>query len=332
LFCIFQNSNPPKTIKHIGFSLMACLMAALLFSAAARATENGGSVYPVGAETVLQGTMPGPHETRAATFTLLITANEFDDSNGHAVQMDFKARIFGNAVKVEHNWGIPVFGGMLESTVAVPVLYEQVREGADYAHSEKLTQFGLSNCMIVPLGVAYHKGHWNGFYQVDFYPPAAPYSTATGKLNVGQHHTALSPVGAFTYLSDKDTWEVSSKVDYIFNFTDNNPAPAGSATSYRNGNELTWEYTAMRAVSKKAAIGFNGYLYQQTTNDQCTGAGCTVTGSGRDLAVGPEMRVFFGKHSAFAVKYFRDTLVENKPRGNGFWFETGFPLNFGKKK
>jgi hypothetical protein len=330
LFCIFQYSNPPINIKHIGFSLMACLMAALLFSAAARATENGGSVYPVGAETVLQGMMPAPHATGVATFTLFITANEFDNSNGQPALPDFKARIFGNAVKIEHNWGIPVFGGMLESTVAIPVLYEQVREGTSHANSEKLTQFGLSNCLIVPLGVAYHKGHWNGFYQVDFYPPAAPYSTATGKLNVGQHHTALSPVGAFTYLSDKEKWEVSSKVDYIVNFTDNNPANGDA--SYRSGNELTWEYSAMRAVSKKMALGLNGYLYQQTTNDQCTGAGCTVTGNGRDLAVGPEMRVFFGKHSAFAVKYFRDTLVENKCRGNGFWFETGFPLNFGKHK
>jgi len=283
LFIIFQNSKPPTTGKHIGFCLMACLMAALLFSAAARATENGGSVYPVGAETVLQGTMPGPHDTRVSTFTLLITANEFDNSVGKPALPDFKLRVFGNALKIEHNWAIPVFGGALESTFAVPVLYEQVREGTDHVNSEKLTQFGLSNCLIVPLGVTYHKGHWNGFYQVDFYPPGAPYSTAAGKLNIGQHHMALSPVGAFTYLSDKDVWEVSSKVDYIVNFTDNNPANGDA--SYRSGNELTWEYTAMRAVSKKMALGLNGYLYQQTTNDQCTGTGCTVTGSGRDLAV-----------------------------------------------
>lgn len=306
-------------------SLSASLFAAILISPAAHTTENGGSAYPVGAETVLQGFAPAPHATNLATFTLLITANEVDDANGHPAPIDFKLRVFGNAVKIEHNWGIPVFGGMLESTAAVPVLYEQVREGATPATSEKITQFGLSNCMLVPFGVAYHKGNWHGFYQVDFYPPGAPYSTAAGKLNTGQHNFALSPVGAVTYLSDKEKWEASSKVDYIVNFKD-------GATNYRSGNELTWEYTAMRAVSKKAALGFNGYLYQQVTGDQKNGLAVLGGDKGRDLALGPEFRYFFGKHSAFAVKYFRDTLVENKPRCNGFWFETGFPLNFGKKK
>lgn len=332
MFSILQHTITSKIRKHLGLSLITCLMAALLFSAAARATENGGSVYPVGAETVLQGLQPAPHGTNLATFTLLITANEVDGPNGQAAPIDFKLRVFGNAVKIEHNWGIPVFGGTLVSTAAVPVLYEQVREGSSFATSNKITQFGLSNCMLVPVGVAYHKKNWHGFYQVDFYPPGAPYSTAAGKLNTGEHNFALSPVGAFTYLSDKEKWEVSSKVDYIINFTDNNPAPAGGNKSYRSGNEMTWEYTAMRAVSKKAALGFNGYLYQQVTGDQANGIAVAGGNKGRDLAVGPQLRVFFGKHSAFAVKYFRDTLVENKPRGNGFWFETGFPLNFGKKK
>ncbi len=303
--------------------LVGCLLAGMLLSISARATENDGSVYPVGAETVLQGLMPPPHVTGGATFSLLYTANQLSDANGNPVPMDFKARVLANAVKVEHNWGIPVLGGMLESTIAVPVIYEQLRTGATPALSDKNTQFGLSNCLLVPIGVAYRKGNWHGFYQVDFYPPGAPYSK-TAPINIGEHNFALSPVGAFTYLSNKEKWEASSKVDYIVNFKD-------GATNYRSGNELTWEYTAMRAISKKAAIGFNGYLYKQTTDDQSNGLAVPGGNRGRDLAVGPQLRVFMTKHTAFAVKYFRDTLVENKPSGNGIWFETGFPISFGKK-
>jgi hypothetical protein len=285
----------------------------MLLSIAAYATEHDGSVYPVGAETVLQGMMPAPHATGGATFTLLYSANQVDDANGKPINVDFKVRCFANAIKVEHNWGIPVLGGMLGSTFGIPFIDQQLHGGGN--------SIGLSNMILIPVVVAYNKGNWHGYYQVDFYTPGAPYSK-TAAINIGQHNFALAPVGAFTYLSSKAKWEASSKANYIVNFKDGD-------TNYRSGNEMTWEYTAMRSVSKKAAVGFNGYLYQQTTGDQLNGI--AVGNKGRDLAVGPQLRVFFGKHSAFAVKYFRDTLVENRPRGNGFWFETGFPLSFGKK-
>ncbi len=326
---ILQPSFTEKTSKRSGLCLLACFIAALILSVAARATENSGSVYPVGAETVLQGMMPGPHETGLYTFHLLYTPNELDGPAGQSEVPVFHLRVFANAVKIEHNWGIPVLGGKLASTVAVPFLYEQLRIPSFSA--PKVTQFGLSNCLLVPVGVTYNKGSWHGFYQFDFYTPGAPYTQAA-ELNVGQHHLAAGPTGAITYLAPKAAWELSSKVDYIINFTNNSPAPLYNAKTYRNGNELTWEYTGMRAVSKKAALGVNGYLYQQTTNDQCTGTECVVNGKGRDLAIGPEFRYFFGEHKAFAIKYTRDTLVENKCRGNSFWFQLGIPLEFGKKK
>jgi hypothetical protein len=297
-------------------------LAALLLSSAAQATENGGSVYPVGAETVLPGMMPSPHESGLYTFHLVYTANEMDDGSGKSLPIDFKLRVFANAVKIEHNWGVPVLGGNLESMFAVPVLYEGLRVGGSPASSDKYNKFGVSNCLLVPLGVTYHKGNWHGFIQGDFYTPGAPYDK-TAVLNIGQHHLAAGPTGAFTYLGPKAKWEASSKMDLIFNFTD-------GATSYRSGDELTWEYTGMRAVSKKAAVGVNGYLYKQLTDDQQSGTAVAGGNRGRDLAVGPEFRYFFGEHKAFAFKYTRDTLVENKPRGNSFWFQLGIPLNFGK--
>jgi len=303
----------------------------LLLSVAARATENGGSVYPVGAETVLQGMMPGPHATGLYTFHIVYSANELDNGAGQSALPEFKLRVFGNAVKIEHNWGVPVFGGRLASTVGVSFLYEQLHIPTGPTTTEKYAKFGLGNAIIIPVVVTYNKGNWHWFYQGDIFPPGAPY-TSGAALNIGQHHLAAGPTGAFTYLAPKAAWEVSSKIDYIFNFKD-------GATGYRGGNELTWEYTAMKAVSKKASVGFNGYLYQQTTNDQLNGVTVTnvdgiVTNGfrGRDLAVGPEFRYFFGEHKAFAFKYTRDTLVQNKPRGNSFWFQVGIPLDFGKKK
>jgi hypothetical protein len=297
----------------------ASFVAAILLNPAAHATENGASVYPVGAETVLQGMMPPPRETGLFTFTVLYSANQTDNSAGESAAPEFKVRVFVNAPKIEHNWGVPFLGGMLASTVGIPLVYQQL-----HVEPGKYDQFGLGNVLLVPLGVTYNKGNWHWFYQGDIFLPGAPYDK-TAVLNIGQHNFAAGPTGAFTYLSDKARWEASSKVDYIVNFQD-------GATKYRSGNELTWEFTAMKAVYKKASIGVNGYLYKQTTEDQQNGTAVEGGNRGRDLAIGPQLRVFFGAHSALAFKYYRDTLVENKPRGNGLWFQLGVPLEFGKRK
>jgi hypothetical protein len=297
----------------------ACIAAAMLLSGAARATENGASVYPVGAETVLQGMMPPPKGTGLFLFSVVYSANETDNSAGQSAAPQFKLRVFANAAKIEHNWGVPVLGGMLESTIGIPFVYEGL-----HVEPGKFNKFGLGNVDIMPLGVAYNKGNWHWFYQGDFLLPGLPYSKSD-VLNIGQHNFAAGPVGAFTFLSNKARWEASSKADYIVNFKD-------GATGYRGGNELTWEYTAMRAVSKLAAIGVNGYLYEQITGDQLNGTAVAGGNRGRDLAIGPQARVFFGEHSGFAFKYYRDTLVQNKPRGNAFWFQLGVPISFGKRK
>jgi hypothetical protein len=309
-----------QAINPFAWSLLAvCFAAWMLMSASAHATENGASVYPVGAETVLQGMMPPPKATGLYWFSVVYSANQTDNGTGQSAAPEFKLRVFANAVKIEHNWGVPVLGGMLESTIGVPLVYQQL-----HVTPGKYDKFGLGNVDLIPLGVTYHKGNWHWFYQGDFFLPGEPHPRGD-VLNIGQHNFAAGPVAAFTYLAPKAAWDISSKVDYIINFKNR-------ATSYRGGNELTWEYTAMRAISKKASVGVNGYLYKQATDDQLNGAAVAGGNSGRDLAIGPQIRVFLGPHSALAFKYYRDTLAENKPRGNAFWFQLGIPLNFGKRK
>ena len=47
---------------------------------------------------------------------------------------------------------------------------------------------------------------------------------------------------------------------------------------------------------------------------------------GRDLAIGPEVHYQLGPMVLIA-KYFRDTLVQNRPCGNAFWIEFAVPLS-----
>jgi hypothetical protein len=216
-----------------------------------------------------------------------------------------------------HNWGVPVLGGKLNSNLAVPTAYEELHiTPGDYSQS------GLGNVILGLFQVGYEENALHWYYEGDVYLPGAPYGKSN-VLNIGQHNYAVAPVAAFTWLPRQGAWEVSSKYTYIVNFLD-------AATDYRSGNEFTWEYVAMKNVSRAMALGLNGYLYQQVTNDTQNGAIFENGNRGRDLAVGPEVRISLPGHSGIALKYFRDTMVENKPAGNAFWFQAGLPLHLGR--
>lgn len=293
--------------------ITCCMAAVAAMLSFASATENGGSVYPVGVETVLTGVQPRAGQTVLYEYTVFYMANEFDDSKGKSVIPEFKLRVFANAVKVTHNWGIHFLGGTIESQIGVPFVYEQL-----HIESGKFSEFGLTNVNLIPVSVTYQKGSLHWYYEADMFTSGAGYSAAH-VVNIGQHNQAIAPVVGFTYLPRQGKGEISSRFSYIFNGYDGD-------THYHSGNEFMWEYNAGYEISKKIAAGFNGYFYQQTTDDHLQGAIFQGGFRGRDLAVGPQLRFPLGKHGGFAVKYYRDTLVENKPRGNAFWFQLSVPI------
>jgi len=303
----------PKGRDRFGY-LILCGVLVLAMRVAARATENGASVYPVGTETVLPGLTPAPGRTMFCEFTAFYSANEMADGNGKNSVPEFKLRVLANALKVEHAWTAHLWGGTLKSNLAVPMIYQQLRVPAG-----EFTEFGVGNIAIGVLGVGYHRKNLHWFYEVDAWLPGTGYSRSK-VLNIGQHNYALAPVLGFTYLPTRHKLELSSRVQYIVNFRNGD-------THYQSGNEFTQEYAVMRGVSQRISIGVNGYYYQQTTDDRLNRARVSGDGRrGRDFAIGPQVRVRLGQLGALAFKYERDTLVQHKPRGSAFWFQIGLPI------
>jgi hypothetical protein len=78
------------------------LLSAVLIPAV-YASDGGGSVYPVGAETVVPGLMPPPGKTIPEEFDNFYQANGVMDASGHSVVPGFHLRVGALAVKVVHN-------------------------------------------------------------------------------------------------------------------------------------------------------------------------------------------------------------------------------------
>jgi hypothetical protein len=293
------------------------LLIALFITGAVSATENGGSVYPIGVETVLPGLCPPPHGTMFYEFTAYVSANQLDNQYGNVIPMEFKLRVFANAVKVNRNWGWRFLGGTVESMVAIPFVDQSL-----HVPPGKFSKFAVGNMDVSPLGVVYAKGNWYFYYEADLWFPGTGRSS-NDVLNIGQNNYAAGPVGAFTYLHKKE--ELSSKFQYIINRQD-------TAAHYQSGNEFTWEFDGMHAVTRKIAVGVNGYLYKQTTDDLQNNLVFNDGNRGRALAIGPEVRFNLIHHGGFAVKYLRDTLTQNRPPVNAFWFQMAVPITIGHKE
>ena len=297
-----------RTFSFLTFIAAMCLLAGL-----AQATENGASVYPVGVETVMPGMTPPPGVTMFEEFDTTYQAHQLLGPTGQSVVPDFHLSVYAFAPKVVHNWGVNVLGGTLVSAFAVPLLDMRLQLPNEVSHKT-----GLGNPELGLAYVAYNKGSWHWWYGVDAFTPAWSAYHKTEALNIGQHYFATAPIFAFTYLPNHGRIELSSKLQYLVNF-DNH------ATNYHSGNEFNWEYVGMRNITKKLAIGVNGYYFQQLTSDRLNGALVANGNRGRSFDVGPEIRLHLG-HLALIAKYQKDMAVQNRTRGNQFWIEFGVPF------
>jgi hypothetical protein len=290
----------------------ACCAIALGLTLAtvASATEGGATIYPAGVETVMPGMMPPPGKTLFEEFDDFYQANGLMNGSGHSLIPGFHLRVAAVAGKFVHNWGVKFLGGTLVSSAAVPFLYEHI-DGPFGLHDKS----GIGNPDWGVLDVAYKTGNVFWWYGLDVLTPGFQY-TKGDLLNIGQHNFATAPVAAFTWLPQHGMTEVSSRFEYFVNYTD-------PATNYRSGREFLWEYDGMHNVTKKLALGVNGYFYQQVSDDMLNGM--DAGNRGRAFMIGPEIRYHMGRVAGI-LKYQKEMAVENQPRGNAFWCQFGVPL------
>ena len=315
--------------------LLLLVVSLVCLISVASATENGASIWPVGAESVaMAAAVPHTGQTMVYEYTCFYEANELADAHGKKLNgspfgpPDFKLRVFAQAVKLSHNWGVKFLGGELDSWIAVPNEYHQLHvplPGAGY----KNTNDAIGNINVVPISILGHKGiaHW--YYELQFETVGSGF-VGGAPVNIGQHNMAFTPSAAITLTPRKGQEEVSARFDYVINGPDH-------YTHYHSGNEFFTQFDARQELPHRMSIGVIGYYYQQVTDDHQKGvvvsnfnADGTVSYGyrGRTFDLGPQITLPWGKHGGLVFKWDHDMLVQNKVRGNAFWFQFGIPFSY----
>jgi hypothetical protein len=96
---------------------------------------------------------------------------------------------------------------------------------------------------------------------------------------------------------------------------------AATAECNINFSNLTTDYDGTLAED---GISQNGTAVVTTNADGTQSVGY----KGRVLDLGPQVTFPWGKHGALVFKWNHDMLVENKTRGNSFWFDFGIPFSY----
>ena len=167
--------------------LACCLTGVILTPGAARATENGACVFPVGVETVMTGVQPHPGKAMFYEYTTVYAANETDGPKGLKAPLEFRLRVFATAIKISRTWNFNMLGGHFNTNIAIPVVYQQL-----HVPLGRFTKYAIGNVGVVPFGVNYSKGiaHW--YYEADVFMPGTAYSR-NDVLNMGRRNLAMGP-------------------------------------------------------------------------------------------------------------------------------------------
>lgn len=299
-----MEANMFKNINNLGRTslIVPILLAVLLLSGVAHATEGGGGAYPNGAEDFMAGAVPPPGTYFLDYFTWY-SADRFNNNDGNNVVPGFKLNVTGNVFRFLHvtnktflgaNWGLQMFIPLLNVDVSVP--------------GRSDNKFGLGDIIIDPVILAWHfSKNLHVVAGLDIYIPTGDYDK-NRLANTGRNYYTFEPVVGVTYLSDSG-FEVSGKFMYDIN-TKNN------STNYTSGNEFHTDYTVAQHLGPWS-LGVGGYWYQQVSDDEQNGV--TVRKNlGSAIAVGPQVK-FDYKNMSFSVKYQIEAESSNRPEGNNLW-------------
>jgi hypothetical protein len=296
-------------------TLALALALGLAVSGSAAAIEpNQASIYPIGVENYGCCALPPPG-IYGMVYGGNLEMNKVVDNNGNTTTpSDFKITV--NAIVPRFIWITPVKVG--EASLGVhaimPLIDKTVTAGGVSAHHN-----GLGDMTFGPVLGWHHSPNLHNVLALDILAPTGQY-TYGDAANIGVNHWAIQPVVGVSYM-DPNGLNADLKAMYTYNLRN-------TTTNYKNGQELTLDYSLGWGVGSGWTLGVGGYVYRQITNDQNSGSyyGGAVSDKAKAIAIGPSIRYDSGKGWFLTAKYTTDSNVRNYTEGKAFWVKAVFPL------
>ena len=324
----------------------ACAFVAIVIGTqTARATENGQSHADLAYIGILAGfpLLPGFYLRDDVDYNF---SNQFNDQNGNKVSVSAGA-LGSHPVKFFSSNLANVVGAAYVANATIPILgatfgtsvygfYAVSRAEAQFMIAGQTqgsgeTRQGLGDLTVVPLFL-----QWT-IAKVDLYVKLSPFefTAPTGEYdprdqvgnNIGLNYWSYRPALLITWLYSGN--ELSLNIGNSVNFT--NPA-----TNYKSGDEFYYTYVLQRYMSRKFALGVEGYYYRQITDDVQNGTIVNTTSPsnpfqsedplnegpgnrGETFALGPTISYNPTEDVFLNAHWVHEVFSYNRKQGNSIW-------------
>ena len=282
--------------------IFIALLALLLASRSAEATEHGATSFPGGADDFLVAAMPPPGFYGMAY------------ANGYRARED-AVDLSVSAIALRLDWVKPVtlFGADRWGTLlAVPLLDIDLVVRPAPALADRRRGAG-----DLTLGNALHWTFesYHAMLAVDVVAPTGAYDA--GRLaNLGRNQWVLRLNHMGTWFP-AERWDVSYRIHTDINFR--NPA-----TGYRSGRTAYLGLAAGWKPAPATTIGLSSYFLRQLSDDTIDGV--RVGPDGNRLAVrgvGPAVKHFFANGAFVTASFYKESGARNTTRGESLWIYAG---------
>jgi hypothetical protein len=316
------------SMKTTPIVVAATCLAAGLASSPALAVEGGSGFYLLGSRTSMGGYVPPPGTYLNSTTYAFVGNADLDFATGGVkLSGQIDADAFLELPTAIHVIDSPVLGGNFGLLLTVPIGWKSVSSEfrltgpasnvLESGKSEDSLAFGDP---VVGATLGWQQGKWFTSVTTIVNVPIGDW-TKGSSANIGFNRWGLDLTGAATWLDPDTGWEVSGAMGMTFNGNNDD-------TDYHSGDEFHFEFAGMKAVSKTASVGLNGYYYQQVTDD--TGGGAVLGGNrGEVWGIGPAFNASFeasGRPVSMSLRMFHEFNAKRRIPGDSILLSLTIPL------
>jgi hypothetical protein len=284
-------------------ALASAATLACLAATTAHATEGGGTVVPIGVQTIVSGVMQDPGDY-LLTYNTWVHAGHLPDANGADTVPDFRLRVQAHSLRYLHVFdSFRILGGTPAFEIASARVNSAVSSAYFSGHDT-----GLGDTSLGP-SLGWHSPDLHQQIAALVVVPTGSYDK-TKTDNVGRNYYALQLDYALTYFFGFGE-EVSAMNKVVINRS--NPA-----THYRSGTELDIDYALNQHLPHDFFVGVGGYLHRQFSDD--TQDGQVYAGGYRvkDFAIGPQVGWGTPRYGGY-LAWQHQATARNTAQGDLLW-------------
>jgi hypothetical protein len=274
----------------------------------AYATEGGGTVVPIGVQTIATGVLQAPGDY-LLNYNTWVNANKLADGNGDSSLPGASLRVEAHSLRYLHVFqDAKIAGGDLAFEVATAYvknsLYSNFVNGEDSGIGD--TSFGPS--------IGWHGQQYHHMVSLLAVAPTGSYDP-NKVMNVGRNYYALQADYAGTWFFAPH-WELSGMLKLVFNRKNKD-------TGYRSGTETDVDYAVNYHIDDNWFAGVGGYAHNQLTNDTINGVDYDGGHRVRDLAIGPQIGWGTRQYGIY-VAWQKQVVARNTSQGDLLWVNAFF--------